>query len=249
MTIDQMLHIEGLDEFTDHDLSVEDTPPDAIIVTFKVEKEYMPFLSAQQGKRVYKNFIHRHFIKELGFSSGSRRIKDDVYFDEGKGWRVKKLAPPGQSDIKKFTKEWNAFVRGTENMIEGSPIELLFKIDPSRADMYARSHITTIERLAGLTEADCQRGGMGWLDDKKRAEAYLKKAEEASGGIKNVEYIKQLEAKLAATEAESADLKAKFEAFLSSQIEAKQQALTPKKGKGKTKVSEEDLQNIEGLES
>jgi hypothetical protein len=251
--------IENLDEYTGIDLDgVYDTPPDAIIVWFDVIKEYMPAKSREMGFEVYENFVHRFYIKELGYSSGNRRIKDEVYFNkESNSWHVKRLAKGGQSDILKFKGEWNKFVRGSNGVEDGTSIKMLFKNDPSRADMYVRSHITTIERLAGLTEADCQRGGMGWLDDKKRAEAYLKKAKENAGSIQNLEYVRALEEKNAAQAKELADLKSQFEMFLSSQIEARQNAniqplkklKTPKKPAKSAKKSADDSELIEGLDN
>lgn len=253
--------IENLDQYTGIDLDgVYDTPPDAIIVWFEVLKEYMPAKSRELGYDVYENFVHRFYIKELGYSSGNRRIKDEVYFNkETNAWHVKRLAGSGQSDILKFTSEWNKFVKGSNGVEDGTNIKLLFKNDPSRADMFVRSHVTTIERLAGLTEADCQRGGMGWLDDKKRAEAYLKKAKENAGGIQNLEYMRALEEKNAAQEKELADLKAKFDMFLSSQIEERQSRavsqpepkLSAAEKRANTlaaKKAKEEGESIEGLE-
>lgn len=252
MQLDTMPHIEGLDEFTDHDMEgVEDTHPDARFIHFEVVKEYMPALSEEKGQRVYKNFVHRFFEMELGHTSGSRRIKDDVYYDEKLGWRVKKLAGAGRSDIKKFPTEWNRFVKGNNAIIDGTPIEFIFKNDPSRADMFMKSSISTIERLASLTDADCE-GRMGWRDDRSRAQNYLAKVKEASGSIANSEYVKRLEADLAARTEEINELKAKFDLFLTSQIEARQGNVdpteAPKALKGRKKQPLEDTDvKIEGM--
>lgn len=252
MSEDILTHIEGLDEFTDHDLSLEnDTPPDAIIVWFDVVKEYMPKLSENAGERVYKNFVHRYFIKELGFSSGNRRIKDVVVYDETKErWRVKKLAGPGQSDIKKYPHEWNKFYNGNTGIVSGSPIEMLFKHDPSRADMYRRNHVDSIERLAGITEADCQRGGMGWLDDKKRAMSFLAKAKEAAGGIQNLARMQDLEARNTSLEAVVKDLTDKLDMVLRQSIEDRMpkaaQEVTKKKGRTRKSADEAQIQGMEG---
>lgn len=247
---EQLTHIEGLDEFTDHDLSMEnDTPPDAIIVWFDVQKEYMPFLSAQAGERVYKNFVRRYFIKELGFSTGSRRIKDEVEFNEETGrWKIKRLAPAGQSDIKKFPNEWNKFYSGNTSVVSGTPIDMLFKHDPSRADMYRRNHVDSVERLAGLTEADCQRGGMGWLDDKKRAMTFLSKAKDAAGGIQNLARMQEMEAKNAVLEATIKDLTSKLDMVLTQRIESHQAASEPVSKTRRRGPKKESAEGIQGME-
>ena len=262
--MEQLPHIEGLDEFTDHDLSMEnDTPPDAIIVWFDVVKEYMPFLSEQSGERVYQNFVHRFYIKELGYSSGSRRIKDLVAYDkETERWRVKKLATAGQSDIKKFPHEWNKFFNGNTGEISGTPIDLLFKHDPARADMYKVNHIDSIERLAGLSDGDCQRGGMGWLDDRTRARTFLAKARENAGGIQNVSRIQKLEEENQTLKSTVKDLMEKLDIVLADSIRARQEAMgamtvgpveaseAPKKKRGRPAKVEtaDDGTHIEGLE-
>ncbi len=245
-------HIEGLDEFADHDLTLEtDTPPDAIIVWFDVQKEYMPFLSAQAGERVYKNFVRRYYIKELGSSQGSRRIKDTVEFNEETGkWKIKALAPAGQSDIKMFPNEWNKFFNGNTSIVSGTPVELLFKHDPSRADIYRRNHVDSIERLAGITESDCQRGGMGWLDDKKRAMAFLEKAKAASGGIQNLAKMQELEARNSELQNQLHDLTEKLDMVLTSQIESRTKAVSaPVKKKGRpSAIKKEESEGIQGME-
>ncbi len=223
---EQMLDIAGLEEFTDHDLTLgNDTPPDAIIVWFDVVKEYMPAASEAAGFRVYQNFVHRFFIKELGFSSGNRRIKDKVEYNvEQNCWKVKQLATAGQSDIKKWVTEWNRFQKGNNGVIDGTPIEMIFKHDPTRADMFCRNQVATIERLAGLTDGDCQRGGMGWRDDRDRAKAYLAKIKEASVGIQANAKIQQLESDLADSIRKTAELESKLTAVLTQQIQAAESA-------------------------
>lgn len=249
--------IAGLEGFTDHDLTLEnDTPPDAIIVWFDVVKEYMPAMSEEKGERVYKNFIHRFYIKELGFSQGSRRIKDDVYYNEEEQcWKVKRLAGPGQSDIKKFPHAWNRFQKGNNGIIEGTPIEMIFKHDPSRADMYARNQITTVERLAALGDADCQRGGMGWRDDRDRAKAFLAKIKESSGNIQNYAKMQQLEADNLRLTAEISELSNKLTILLNAQIEAagRVDLTAPQKVKAPKKANrrphpQEKSEEVEGTE-
>lgn len=227
----EMIHIEGLDEFTDHDLTANaDTPPDAIIVWFDAVKEYMPALSEEKGERVYKTFIHRFYIKELGFSSGNRRIKDHVEYDNEAGkWKVRKLAAPGQSDIKKWPNEWNKFAKGNTGVIEGTPIELIFKHDPARAEIFKRNMVDTIERLAALTDGDCQRGGMGWIDDRTRARTFLAKSKEQAGDIRNNARFVQLEDALIQAEKRNKDLEEKLNILLTAQIEAAQEKLNPVK--------------------
>jgi hypothetical protein len=256
---ENMPEIAGFEGFQDHEISgfQDDTPPDAILVNFEVQKEYMPFLSKQEGKRVYKNFVYRTYIKELGFSSGGRRIKDKVRYDEeSKQWKVVEIAPRGQSDIMKYTAAWNRFQRGNNDAIDGTPIEMLFPQDPARAEMYKSNHVQTIERLAGLGDADCQRGGMGWRDDRDRARSKLQKIEAASKDIQTnaklqafEEIVSDLTRRLAETEQKlSQALTEKMDEAVATAPKAQAPATPAKKRKQHPQAQGLNGEEIEGVE-
>lgn len=176
--LEKTTHIEGLvDDFHDVEL-LDDTSPYKVLTKFHVVSEEMPFLSAQEGRVIRKNFVYITHTWELGRTSISERIKDTVVFDEGtKKWKITMLAPGEQSDIRRFPEAWNSFARNASEDDLGTPLMLLFKNDPSRVEHYKAYHITTVERLAGMNPSDLENMGMGARGDSERARSYLARAQ------------------------------------------------------------------------
>jgi len=224
------VHIEGLDYTQDHDL-LDDTPPDSIITTFQVVSEVMPYASNLAGAEVRQNFIHVSRVFELGKSSYTRRIRDNVEYDEKLGkWVIKRLAVGGQSDIKKNPNEWNAFMRGVVSTPIGAPISILFKNDPSRVAFYESNHIHTIEQMALLNHTDRTSLGMGVADDCRRAEAYLEKVKASAPAA-------ELAAKMDEKDQQIALLQRKIEE-MSSVMDAKLEKVLETKSRGRPKQLE-----------
>jgi len=204
--LQKVTHIEGLEstQYENIDLT-DDTRPDATIVTFETRSEEMPFLSNQEGREVKKPFVWIKKISNLGNSVVYRRIRDKVELDsESKKWKIVRLVPGTTSegvplsDIKRYAVEWNAFMRGLSYEEIGTPVGLLFKADPTRADWYKSKHIHTVEQLAALSETHIQELGMGVRADVVRARGHLEKAQAvaASAHINNAfeEKDRQIEA-------------------------------------------------------
>lgn len=233
------IKIEGLEAYQDYDLSpTEDTPPGLIRVWFSVESVFMPFLTAEQGRKVDKNFVYINYEYELGRSSGRKRINDKVEFDADTGkWKVKAFAPNGDSHIKTYPAEWNAFYNNASVDDAGTPIELLFKNDPARAEMYKAFKVKTIERLASMSESDAQRIGMGALDDKKRAESFLARTNSAvSNSQFNLE-VEALREQNASLQNSVRDLTDKLTEMLQRELEAgADDAPVKRRGRPSTKI-------------
>jgi hypothetical protein len=232
--LERVQHIEGLDAHEDHEL-FDDTPPGANIIRFYVEQEEMPFLTAQAGEVVRKNFVYVEAIVNLGNLHWQRRVRDKVEFDAVKGqWVIKKLAPGTKSDIRRWPNEWNAFMRGShDGQVIGAPLLLLFKNDPSRVAHYAASHIKTIESLAACTESHIQLLGMGAREDVSKAQSYLKRLEEQAPATEMKFLLEQKDQQIQSLQGQLTDLSGK----LSQLIEA--QGAEKAKGRGKQKAQEE----------
>lgn len=173
MSLEQVTHIEGLDNAFELSDMPDDTHPDAKIIKFKTEVEEMPFLTAQKGEVVRKTFVW--IVKEwdLGRAKVMRRIRDTVEYDKKEGrWKVLKLAQPS-SDIRRYPEAWNGFARGNTDEILGTPIAVIFKADPARAEHYKMRHTNTVEQLADQPQGTIDDLGMGAGDDQRRARAYL----------------------------------------------------------------------------
>jgi hypothetical protein len=228
------IKIEGLDPYQDYDMSAsEDTPPGLIRIWFSLESVFMPFLSAQEGRKVDKNFIYMNWEKELGRSIGRQRINDVVEFDETtQKWKIKSFAPQ-ESHIKTYPNEWNAFFNNTRADDAGTPVELLFKNDPARASLYKHHGVHTIERLSGVSEGDAALIGMGALDDVKRAKAFIAKT---NTGVSNSQFeleVQALKERNESLENSVRDLTEKLTEMLKRELSAGDDDSEPAKKRGR----------------
>ena len=207
----------------------DDTHPTANRAWFDVLSVEQPFLTNDiktnpEEKIITKNVVHFFHESDLGRTRLVRPIKDKVEYNEVTGkWVVKKLAQGNGAYIKKFPEQWNAFARGGKYLQAGTPIESLFRHDPTRADMYRRVYkVETIEQLSGLTEGDADNIGMGARDDRSRARRYIEQTKEAVHGEQAKAQVERLE-KLAASQAKQIeDLSSKLTQLLQQQLEAAQ---------------------------
>lgn len=190
---------KGLDPSQDHDLSGTDTPPDAINVWFDTDDVYLPTIVKDDGtvlrSEKWEKHVYWNFSFDLGHSEGRKRVNDKVKFNEETGkWDILKLAPNGQSHISAYPDQWNAFYDGLSFEEIGTPLEILFPQDKGRIKHFKRLGIHTVERLGGLTEGEAALGGMGVLDDSRRARNYIERMKEGAKGREVDAYIKTLEA-------------------------------------------------------
>jgi hypothetical protein len=184
MSLQKVSHIEGLDTFQDVDLHNDDDPG-AMKVHFEVRSIEIPAKTLEKGVIVRENWVYIVKNMEVGHSIFGRKIRDSVCFDEASNkWKVLRLAPEMHSDILRYPAEWNAFATGVLPNEVGTPLEVLFKHDPSRVLMYKDRHIETVERLAGVNATDASILGFGVSDDIAKAKAYLAKLNaQASNGV------------------------------------------------------------------
>lgn len=174
--------IEGLQPgaYEELDLS-NDTNPGATIVEFYAKSEEMPALTCAPenttGLPIFKTFIRQKIQINAGNLIIDRRINDRVELDPVSGkWKIIGNLKP-DSHIKKYPNEWNAFMRGVSVASLGTPILLVLRHDPARADIYKFHGIHSLEQLSSLTSADFERlNMMGAQEDSVRAKDFLLKA-------------------------------------------------------------------------
>ncbi len=184
MALEKITYIEGLDSSYEDIELMNDTPLGVTKVKFFLKSEDMPFLSEKEGRVIRKNFVWIEKIINLGNLIIQRRCKDIVEYDENTGkWAVRKLASGMESDIKLYNNEWNAFARGASSDIIGTPLEFLFKNDPSKVEGYKAKHVHTIEQLSQFSDVHIQDVGFGTRQDVEMAKYYMKKIQEQAPAI------------------------------------------------------------------
>ena len=247
MALPQKPIIKGLAYQEDYPL-IDDNQPTGCQVRFSVEKVFMPFLSQEAKKKVYKNFVYFNWVNELGRSTGRARINDTVEFDEKtEKWEIKMLDIPERSHITRFSNEWNLFYDGQESDITGTPLELLFPYNPGRSEVYKPYHITTIEQLEKLTDSDCQQIGMGAKDDRNKAQKYMNSINGNVGAIEFNAEIAAKDSEISSLRGQLADLSEKFTKFMTQMEKDKGDApkLTPAEKRKLTNAAKKEAVQLE----
>lgn len=84
--------------------------------------------------------------------------------------------PVQDSDKHRWPRQWNAFVSNRAHVPEGTPIVMLFPVNPEVADMLRGLGIHTVELLAKLTPHAIDTVGMGAMEWVNKARKYLDQA-------------------------------------------------------------------------
>lgn len=234
MAITRVEQIAGYDGFKNEDV-VNTENPFAVQVHFKVISEEMPAKTRDMGKIVRENFVWIFKEWDLGNSVVSRRIRDKVHFDEATGkWKVDWLAP--NSDIEKYTQQWNAFVAGNTDNLVGTALILMFKNDPSKVENYARWNIKYVEQVAALTDDAAQSFGMGGMDDKKKAIAFLSRIDQMAPSAKTEALLADKEEKIASLQKQLSELSSKVSAITADSGDKDQ--TSPRRGRPPRKLED-----------
>jgi hypothetical protein len=84
------------------------------------------------------------------------------------------------SDTQRWPKQWAAFQAGnTEDVHTGTPLKVWPMVERNTVDELAHFAVHTVEQLAGLSDANCQKF-MGSLELREKARSWLQQAERAA---------------------------------------------------------------------
>ena len=88
-----------------------------------------------------------------------------------------------ESHKREYPIEWSQYQQGREQQQSGTPIELLPGIPNGRADSLKAIYIYTIEQLAEASDMAVQKIGIGGVELRTKAQAYLKKNSAEVAGL------------------------------------------------------------------
>lgn len=255
MALQEIRHIDGLEnEYEDVD-TPNDVHPGATLVKFYVKSIDMPYLSKQAGKIIRHNVVYFNAIINLGNLIIDEPIRDNVYFNEEEGkWKIKMLANGQESWIKKYPDQWNSFVRGSVESYFGTPLSFLFKNDLAKVDAYKGKHVHTIEQLEACSEVHFQELGFGSKADQEKAHKYLEHIKSQAPSLELNNRFEEKDSQIKALEKTNDELAAKLTEVLTAMQEKKhgddnEKIKTTKKKPGRpAKVKPENVEHIEGLE-
>lgn len=130
-------------------------------------------------------FFHKHSVfNEIKSTQAGRRVFDEVDFVsiQHPGEREQKIDRPVQeADKHRWPNQWRAYVEKRDQVVDGTPIDLLFPQHPAVADNFRSVGITTVEQLANLSATGMANVGMGAQEYVNYAKQYLDMAQKGVG--------------------------------------------------------------------
>lgn len=104
-----------------------------------------------------------------------------------------------ESWIQDYQKAYEAWKNGQELPLDGIPIKGWGVASPAQQETLIKMHILTVEQLAAVTHEGITRIGMGGVDLKNKAEAWLKSLKKSGGVSIEIAALKKENDSLTAT--------------------------------------------------
>ena len=145
---------------------------------------------------IYSEAVHQTFESE----TAGRPIFKDVPFI--------RITIPGdvnnvierqvsESDKKRYPRAWAEYQRGEVQGLSGTPLEQWPQITRSQVKEAKYFECHTVEQLATLNDAACQRLGMGFRELREKAKAYLNLSTESAANQAQAEENEKLRKEMA----------------------------------------------------
>ena len=96
----------------------------------------------------------------------------------------------------KFRRMYELWKQGQEMPLEGTPIKGWGVISPAQQETLIRMHVLTVEQLAAITSEGTNRIGMGGIEMKHKAEAWLNTLKKAGRPTMEIALLRKENAQL-----------------------------------------------------
>lgn len=101
--------------------------------------------------------------------------------------------------VQEYQKAYDAWKNGQELPLDGIPIKGWGVASPAQQETLIKMHILTVEQLAAVTHEGISRIGMGGVDLKNKADAWLKSLKKSGGVAIEIAALKKENDSLTAT--------------------------------------------------
>jgi nucleotidyltransferase/DNA polymerase involved in DNA repair len=168
---------------------------------FDFEAERLADLSRGQAHSLDSQ-LHAQFYKHAELNAFKSREQGRKIFEEKVYIRI--LIPANRLNIiereasdmdkQRFRRQWEAFLKGAEQLVSGTPLSEIPGITKSQELELRSLKVETAEQLAGIADSTVQLLGTGGPELKRRAQVYLATR---SGNEKLVEELNEVKRQLA----------------------------------------------------
>jgi len=129
-------------------------------VKFEKRAVHMTFKSEQEGRPIYED---RDFVSIRNPGSMDNVVRE-----------------AREADKEKYATQWARYVANQEQVQDGTPIEEWPALTASQREELKYLKVCTVEAIAGLSDAQAQRLGAGYMSLREKAKAYLDNAKDSA---------------------------------------------------------------------
>jgi hypothetical protein len=138
-----------------------------------------------------------HYVaKDIDYAKITPPFSKDIFVTTVANWKeqLKQDAAQGRIPhewLAKYDAHYQAWLTGQELPVDGTPIKGWGVCSPAQQETLIRMHILTVEQLAQLPHEGIIRVGMGAVDLKNKAEAWLKQLKKAGPNTLEIAALKK----------------------------------------------------------
>jgi hypothetical protein len=140
---------------------LDNSNSNALFVEFYEESLEIPFKSEQEGRPVYEQ---REFVRIMVPGDSMNVIE----------------TPATPEHKEQFSRQYERFKKGLKDVVDGSPLTQWPPVNKSQVKEMAYFEIHSVEQLAELSDSTCKKMGMGYMELRGKARAWLLAAKDGA---------------------------------------------------------------------
>jgi hypothetical protein len=132
-----------------------------LFVEFYEDALEIPFKSEQEGRPVYEQRI---FVRIMVPGDATSIIE----------------TPATPQHKEEYRRQYERFEKGMKDVIDGTPLSMWPVVNKSQVKECEFFEIRSVEQLAELSDSTCKRMGMGYMELRSKAKAWLLAAKDSA---------------------------------------------------------------------
>ncbi len=138
-----------------------DNSPANLFVEFYEDALEIPFKSEQEGRPVYEQ---RVFVRIMVPGDATSIIE----------------TPATPQHKEEYRRQYERFEKGMKDVVDGTPLSMWPVVNKSQVKECEFFEIRSVEQLAELSDSTCKRMGMGYMELRSKAKAWLLAAKDSA---------------------------------------------------------------------
>lgn len=164
---------------------------DQLWVKFFKQAVHMKAKSEKAGRPIYED---RDFISIIVPGSTDKHVRE-----------------VRESDKERFAVQWAKYLANQEQVPDGTPLEDWPVLTASQREELKHLKVYTVETIAGLSDAQCQKLGPGYTGIRAKAQAFLEVARDSAAAQRYAAENEQLRRELEDLKTVVANLQAQMD--------------------------------------